>query len=243
MKPILEFDLHLFDLDDTLINTRPAYHAAQEKAVRNVFPGLSNNNITENLSTLKWFCQLFGSGNVEAYFRAFLEIHPDLFNISDNIVASLLEEYHKEFQTQLRSFKGITDYLESLMAEKKVLALVSNGHHDSQTAKLKKAAIHSYFPEHLCFISGNFKPDQKKPSPYMIKSACQKTKILPQKTIFYGNVESDMVAGKLAKVSVVHFGGSTELPADLPPIAQPDMSFLDWRELHHQVFGPSTTKK
>ena len=45
----LDYELYIFDLDDTLINTREAYHLAQIKALKNQFPQWSEELLKNRL--------------------------------------------------------------------------------------------------------------------------------------------------------------------------------------------------
>lgn len=226
-----DVNLFLFDLDDTLINTREAYTIAQEKAVRTVFPHLTEIEVSTKLPTLRWLCKLFGSGNVEQYMRGFLISFPSLFSPSDKTTHILVEAYNQFFHAELRCFKGVRTFLKQLADKKSRLCLISNGNQKSQFNKLEITQLNTFFSNEHCFISGNFKPEQKKPSPYMIQLACQITNTSPKKAIFFGNTESDILAGNLAGVSTVFFGASSSLPQNLPDINKPNSWLYDWREI------------
>ena len=51
-----EFDLHIFDLDDTLVNTKEAYWYAQAAAIQDIYPEVPR----ENLETLDRVTGPFG---------------------------------------------------------------------------------------------------------------------------------------------------------------------------------------
>lgn len=228
MIDYFNFELFIFDLDDTLINTRESYHLAQTKAVKETFPHLTPLELDSCLPDLKWFCNIFGSGNPNQYFSAFLENLPALFVNSDENLQSLLEIYHKQFWSRLTCFNNAQVFLNNLRGKTKTLAIASNGIADSQRKKLGLTGLNSYFNREHCFISGSYDSALKKPSPFLIQQACRKTGIPPDHAIFFGNTISDIVAGNLAGVTTVYFGPSKVDSSALPNIANPDMTWEKW---------------
>ncbi len=230
MIDLTDVDLCLFDLDDTLINTREAYTIAQEKAVRSVFNELTEVEFSTMLPTLQWLCKFFGSGNVEQYMQGFLTTYPSL-SASQKTKETLLELYHQYFQETLHCFKGVRPFLKHLVENNYKLGIISNGIQTSQYKKLEITNLNFFFPSESCFISGNFKPEQKKPSPHMIQLACQVTGTSPKKAVFFGNTVGDILAGNLAGVSTIFFEKTSSLPQNLPRINIPDIVLGDWQEI------------
>lgn len=230
MKDLLDFDLHIFDLDDTLINTRQSYFTAQEAALKEVFSHLPIDELTSCLSTIRWLCQVFGSGNVRQYMKAFLTCYPDLLSVSQDTLDSLLLTYQEKFWSTLRCPEA-RPFLQKLRVLKKPLSLVSNGITASQKTKLDSANLTGFFPDDVCFISGQFDSSKKKPSPFMINLAMEQAAVTPDKAVFYGNTVQDVLAGNLAGVFTVFLGDSAALPQNVPALAVPNMSFNHWRDL------------
>jgi len=231
MTDYFNHDLFIFDLDDTLINTRESYHLAQIEAVKKTFPHLKPNELDACIPDLKWFCKLFGSGNPGKYFSAFLKNRPTLFQNSQENINALLEIYNQQFWSLLTCFKNAHSFLHHLKQIGKIVAIASNGIVASQQKKLNTTGLNSYFSNDLCFISGDFDSSLKKPSPFLIQQACQQTGIPPEHTIFFGNIVSDMVAGKLAGATTVYFGLSEIDLSILPDMANPDMIWEKWPEV------------
>ncbi len=228
MIELPEFDLHIFDLDDTLINTRAAYYSAQEEAVRKVLPELTGAPLLSALQDLKWLCRVFGSGNTESYFAAFIASQPNL-NATDTSSAALLTTvYQDAFQLNLRPLDRVRHYLKTLQTSGKQLALVSNGTKASQLKKLHLTGFADFFPDKQCFISETYLPSQKKPSPHMIELACQSVDIDPGRSVFYGNSAEDILAGNLAGVTTVLIGKDNSVDDTLPEIGQPDFRLDNW---------------
>jgi FMN phosphatase YigB (HAD superfamily) len=228
MTELPDFDLHIFDLDDTLINTRETYYSAQEKAVREVFPGLTGKSLLSVLKDLKWLCRIFGSGSTETYFAAFISSHPDLPVTDISAVALLTTIYQREFPSNLQPLNGAVDYLKHLQTSSKKLALVSNGITASQLKKLHLTGFDGFFPNKQRFISEAYLPTQKKPSPHMIEIACKSADIHPDRSVFYGNSTEDILAGNLAGVTTVLMGMDNGINDACPEIGQPDFRMDSW---------------
>ncbi len=223
-------DLYIFDLDDTLINTREAYFSAQRIAVREVFPELVNPSLADRLADLKWFCRIFGSGQPDNYFAAFVASLPTSSAANEKTVTSLVEIYHTAFQSNLRCLDGAQLFLQSLIDQKKKLALVSNGKTASQLNKLQVTGLEPFFAESTCFISETVPPTLKKPSPHLLKIACLAADIAPARTIFFGNSPEDILAGNLAGVLTVLIGEDTVFNQEIPDIVQPNFRLSRWGE-------------
>ncbi len=225
------FELHIFDLDDTLINTRYSYTVAQERAVRAVFRQVKSEGLSQILPDLKWLCRQFGSGKPDEYFKALITSRSSILDPGPDSLQKLLEAYRHEFDSLLCCFESAKDYLQLLKSQGKTMALVSNGNPLTQVNKLKRVGLIGYFDEELVFVSGNYPPSQKKPSPHMIKEACRVSNISADKAVFYGNNTSDMLAGNLAGVATIHYNGSTELTEGIPELAKPSTSIDSWKSM------------
>lgn len=225
-----DFDLYIFDLDDTLVNTRQAYYSAQETAVSGVFPALTGTSLDRHLTYLKWLCRIFGSGQPENYFTAFVKNLPEKPASTVSAVEQLLEIYHKSFDNNLNVLDGALEYLQQLVDNQKPLALVSNGNIATQLRKLKSTGLKRFFPNAVCQISERVLPTRKKPSPYMVTLACSQAGITPDRAIFFGNIASDILAGNLAGVSTTLYGNDTEWTENAPEIARPDFQLHNWMD-------------
>ncbi len=224
------FDLHIFDIDDTLVNTKEAYWFAQEAALREVYPEVGENKIQALLPRLKWLCATFGSGNVEEYFSAFLASTSDIFPLGSKRLNAILTTYHDTFGSQFTSFKHVEVYLRYLLDIQKKLAIVSNGSVDSQLSKLNTTGLLSFFIQDAIFISDQFPRHLQKPSPHMVKTACEQLGVLPDKAVFYGNSDVDVLAGNLAGTTTAHFAKTTKISSELSTYSSPDFTFTSWSE-------------
>ena len=86
----LQYDLHLFDLDGTLINTRIAYTDAQKKALEIAIPNLTENDFSKYSRLIYDLCRIYSSSNVDVYMNAFLECIPKNLYKNDTL-SSLID--------------------------------------------------------------------------------------------------------------------------------------------------------
>lgn len=226
-----DYDLHIFDLDDTLINTKQSYWSAQITAVGEVFPHLTSDHLDTLSIHLKWLCSRFGSGNVQAYMGALLKSEPDLLEYSETNLDRLVERYNFHFPNNLTCFTDSKNYLHKLKQAGHHIAMVTNGSISSQTKKLEWTGLNQFFPSEYIFISGEYPWDLQKPDPFLVELACKKAGIRANRTVFYGNAIVDMLAGKLAGAATLHFAGSTPLPENIPEFVKPHRTIYHWSEL------------
>ena len=236
MNELLSLDLHIFDLDDTLINTRHSYHLAQESALTSVFPNLTEDVRTEKLDLLRWLCQSFGSGNVKQYMDAFLKTETSDCKDNSELRTQMMVQYETDYWSHLSCLPGVNVYLELLRSQNKHLVLVSNGSLENQRKKLVKTGLDSFFEEETCYISGQFPSDHKKPSPRMILLAYEATAIPSSQAVFYGNTINDLLAGNLAGVRTVLIGLNNAFPEALPGIGRPTYTWETWDEGEPQPY-------
>lgn len=233
MKRFSPFELHLFDLDDTLINTRFSYKNAQEQALLDSFPQNSLEEHQKQLHDLQWLCEQFGSGNLEEYTNAFLKNLNLDKNPPEELALKQIQLYKDHFWKRISLIPGAINFLEFLREQGKQIALVSNGIRELQEIKLKTTGLDRFFSGENIYVSSQFEARYRKPSPHMIRLACTDFKTPPQKTIYYGNMISDIIAGNLGDVHTVFLTNSNPIPnQDKPPqIARPNEIINNWLSL------------
>lgn len=239
-----QFDLFLFDLDDTLINTRYSYKLAQEHAIAipcsyraDLIPALL-------LERLRSFAKQTGSGKYREYFRLFLNELGIFSSLEEKTIFSqMLERYETTYWSNLRPFtEGIT-FLNHLTQTKKKIALVSNGDTRQQWKKIQHVHLDKFFVPQNSFISGNYAAQLKKPSPFLVETACNTLNVLPEKSVFFGNTFEDIVAGTLAGVSTSFHSESCALPSKLSGKFEPDFLFDNWKSVLETFFDENREKK
>lgn len=205
MHELLSKKLHIFDLDDTLINTREAYGNAQKELVKKIVEEVKGKNFEEEFKVLRWFSTLFSSSNPEGYFTAYSRhLSEDCgFSMSAEEMLSIYNDY---YWSHLKCFEKIKNYIELLLSKDLKLSIVSNGYTNLQLKKLRSAGLIDYFSLHSIFVSDMFSFKNKKPSPFMIQQACVMSKTETDDAVYYGNITEDIVSGNLANVSTVFIG-------------------------------------
>ncbi|OGH00436.1 MAG: hypothetical protein A2600_05410 [Candidatus Lambdaproteobacteria bacterium RIFOXYD1_FULL_56_27] len=221
---LLRFKLHLFDLDDTLLQTRAAYYAAQEYAVDQLFEAKLLPGREEAYGQMRWFSKRIGSVDPAAYMTAFLK-NLDLY--SQENLHYLLSCYKEAYWSDLKPYPGALAYLESLVVEGKRLGLVSNGKTSTQLKKVRSAGLERFFPAECRFISGDYDWDQKKPNPYMLELALERFGVTKEEAIYYGNTQDDVLAANLAGITSLLFGPE-QIENNAPEIAKPDLQRTAW---------------
>lgn len=214
--------LHLFDLDDTLIVTRPAYLAAQDYALQTVF---GVEGLEPRRNRLRYISKTYGSSQVELYLDAFLWEEAASPAEKQRWKEQWLAAYHERYWLGLTAQPGVAAYLQRLQGQGKFLGIVSNGGRATQDKKILATGLADFFPPEVRWVSGDFAPEHKKPSPYMIQQALTHFGLLPEQACYYGNIAEDMLAARLAGITALRLGAEED---HLPQVAKADQVFLEW---------------
>lgn len=201
----LAFRLYLFDLDDTLINTRESVKLACQSTLQVLAQGLgeAENNWEAKLKEL---IANYGSTHAAEYWRAFVFEVVGSTPTSEILAKQLFQHYDLQYWQRLKLEKGVVELLNYLQTEKIAIGLVSNGLHDFQMRKLQHTRLNHYFPVSVIEISQNYPTAQQKPAPDMILSVLNKHQIPASETVFIGNASVDIIAGNMAEVTTVAIG-------------------------------------
>ncbi len=108
----------------------------------------------------------------------------------------IYNEHTADYEDDFRCYPHIEEILEQLH-KKYILAIVSNGNKKNIASKLKKCNLLQYFD----YISGY--EQGEKPSPKPLLKCMNKLNIKPEQSIYIGDMDGDIVAGKAAKVNTV----------------------------------------
>lgn len=218
------FTLHLFDLDDTLINTANSYLLAYHKLLQNIFVNTSIS--PPSFQKIDIFCRFFGSGKPEV-------VLPNLFSYYHykykKDLKDLVAMFWEEFWSNLQVFPNAVEYLFLLQQYQKKLAIVSNGDFQKQKQKIQNADLQHFFTTDSLFISSDFEKFEAKPASFMLELAMKRNSVSPECTIFYGNSDSDILAGKLAKVSMAVLKIAPPINRNL--VLQADYYCNDWKQV------------
>ena len=231
IKALLNKQFHIFDLDDTLINTRWSYQEAQKAAIRKIIPQKNSEHFDQLYDLLSWCCRQTGSGNTDLYFDLFVRstiADPDEWEKSLSIA---LDCYTKNYESNLKANVEAKLYLGRLIKVKKDIAIVSNGDLEKQQRKLQLTNLDRFFQKDQIYVSGQYPLNCKKPSPFMIQKACDDIKCDSGNAIYYGNTSSDIIAANLAGVCSVFIQTTDMIDALKPEITQPVFKIKNWDAL------------
>jgi len=231
INTLLNKQLHIFDLDDTLINTRWSYREAQKIVIREIWPEKAAPQIKVLQDLLSWFCQQTGSGNTELYFDLFIRSTISDSQLWSKSLSRALDCYKEQFESHLSVNPAVIQYLKKLLNLEKRLALVSNGGLEKQLRKLQLTKLDVFFQIDQIYISGQYPRKCKKPSPFMIQKACHDLNYHSNKTVYYGNTLSDVIATNLAGVCSVFLKTTDKIDPLKPKITQPDYQIKNWEAL------------
>ena len=187
----------LFDLDDTIVDSR----TAEYKAICNFKKLFSNFDDIEDNE----FAQIWSKITIELYDKYYkgiinfetlrIERIKKLFSnfkikIEDYDAKEKLKIYLELYEKNWTLFSDTIDVLEKLKNKYK-LAVVTNGDGIQQRKKIEKTGITKYFAEIIISSEVGFaKPDEK-----IFQIACKKLKVEPEECIMIGDKLDVDVAG------------------------------------------------
>ncbi len=173
----MKYKAVLFDLDGTLLNTLEDLATSMNLVLeRNGYP-------THTLEEYKYF---IGDGVDKLVRRA---LPPDVPEAETNKFISVMrEEYRKHYNEKTRTYKGIPEMLESLVARGLKLAILSNKPHDLTQEVVSRILPHWRFNQVL-----GAKPQiPKKPDPTGALEIAVDLNILPEEVLYLGDTDTDM---------------------------------------------------
>lgn len=183
------YDLAIFDLDGTLLNTIGDLAASCNYIMR-------QNNLPEH--TLDEYKTFVGNGVKRLVERA----TPDHLRTPENIERlrrEFVEYYQAHISQNTTPYNGITDVLRILSAEGVKLAVASNKF-QSGTAKL----INIFFNDiPFSCVFGGRDGVAPKPAPDVVSEILQVTATKPERTIYIGDSGIDIQTAKAAGVCSV----------------------------------------
>ena len=216
-------DAVLFDLDGTFADTAPDLaHALNTVLENHGRPGLE-------LAQIRSVVSHGGRALIELGF-GINDTHPDF----EPLRQELLAVYRDDIARHTQLFPGIEDILIYIRSHGLKWGIVTNKPR-WLTEPLMQGIDLPTKPD--CIVSGDTLP-QRKPDPEPLLHACRLIGCAPQKTVYVGDAERDIVAGKRAQMltCVALFGYiGTE---DTPDSWQADktvntpLEIIDWLKAH-----------
>ena len=134
------------------------------------------------------------------------------------------------FWKNLKPFDYVLEYLEKIKTNQ--CGIISNGNKEIQHKKLEKTGLKHFFPLQNIYVSSDFSEEEKKPSPTMILKMLQKTGVVAEKTVFYGNADLDIFAGRLAGVYTVEVKIGKNFSDQAKNFLKADFGLTSWENMN-----------
>ena len=128
------------------------------------------------------------------------------FDISDNLIDTLSEEYIQYLSSYNHVFPYTFEILDYLSPKYK-LHIITNGFQEIQDKKLKNANLYNYFSQ----IINSEIAGVKKPNPYIFELALDMAKTKPEHSVMIGdNLEADILGAQALGFHTIHFNAHKE---------------------------------
>lgn len=192
------FDLHIFDLDGTLVDSLPDLSfAVNEILTQYGFSSITKEEVRRGV----------GTGAQNLLFHAFkvsaqLE-DPETNSLVDKALPHYLEFYEANSTRSTAMYPGIRLWLEELLAKGKELAVLTNKNDDA-TKKIIRFLKADHF---FSVIAGPEYAGCLKPESSGILRIMKESNVIQSRTIMIGDSMIDFEAGRNAGVAVCGISG------------------------------------
>ena len=201
-KPVVVSSI-LWDIDDTLIATSQTASAARADVARAMYSaGLPAKSPDEATAKIELLVKRFGSFNFYNLCLALVSEYRVRGALRDKLI-NIGSRVYKERFSAIKPFPDSKSTLTSLKRKGYKLGIISTGVRDFQLYKLRKTGLLDYFYEgkyfddDLVFISSDYGAAAEKPSPVMYNEAIRRSGDRPNKIMFIGDRQSDVVGANL----------------------------------------------
>ena len=180
-----------FDLDGTLVDTAlDLGNAINQVLIEHGKSPLSQEVIRPHVS-----------GGSPALIKLGFGITPEDEKF-EKLKQSFLDYYSQALDTHSQLFAGIHHCLSMLEENKIPWGIVTNKPDFLTQPLLKKLALKT----RACIVISGDTFEQKKPDPYPLIQACAQTDVAPEKSIYVGDDERDIIAAKAANMISISVG-------------------------------------
>jgi len=178
----------LFDLDGTLVDTAPDLAAALNWLLE------SNQRPPLPYQTIRAVVSNGADALVELGFGPHLKpTH------QQQLKAALIEHYQQNIARYSKLFDGLDDALQHLEKQQIPWGIVTNKPAQLTTSLLKQLGL---FDRAGCVVCGD-QVNNPKPHPESIYLACQQLAVAPHNSIYIGDAQRDIRAGRLAGLKTI----------------------------------------
>ncbi len=123
------------------------------------------------------------------------------YDVSDDCVNSLAEEYINQLSTHTHLFPNVVDILDYLKPNYN-LHIITNGFQEIQEKKLRNSGIYSFFKQ----VIDSEMAGVKKPDPIIFNLALDKARVEAGSALMIGDsLEADILGAKGAGLHALHF--------------------------------------
>jgi HAD superfamily hydrolase (TIGR01549 family) len=192
--------LVLFDIDDTLLPTTETFWAALEEVVRARYGA----EAPDALETVLRLLHFFGTNEYRGFLRALCAergLQGDALALEHE---ALCRTYKEAYARRIRPREGAHQALEELVAEGRLLGVISNGRPRFQKMKLDRAGLLPFFRGPV-LVSGDFPPGFDKPSPRLFEEALSRVGVPAGAAAFVGDRTADVIGANLAGLWVLRY--------------------------------------
>ncbi|MEJ3744407.1 HAD-IA family hydrolase [Actinomycetes bacterium KLBMP 9797] len=236
----------IWDIDDTLVNTRSCHIRCQRLALRDL--GVAAWHIDAALrvwNELYWYFDR--SDHVGILLALAGELGLD--NADEDLIRVVASRMSYPWDACLMPKPGVVGCLDHLANAGVPLGIVSNGRPELQRLKLEKTRLDRYFPPTAVAVAtpGG---ETAKPRPHAILACCATLGVPPRSCLYVGDRRSDVVAANIAGVRPVlipsgmfEFKEPTTVTLGLE---RPFRTFATARDFHRWIahrepIGPTAT--
>ncbi|MGH1365676.1 MAG: HAD family hydrolase [Calditrichia bacterium] len=183
LKPsVPQFDLIIYDLDGTLLDTRQDIHNAVVEV---------QQKLTLPVQTFETTVSYVGNGITKLLERSLPELSVEGLQQARNIFDAF---YRKNMWVYTQVYPGVTQLLEDSVEPK--MAVLSN----KSQSYVRELVAHFKLSHHFTQVLGARSDMLKKPDPQGINHILKETNASPQRAILVGDTKNDILAGKAAGI-------------------------------------------
>ena len=180
----MKYDLVIFDLDGTLLDTLDDLAAAVNHALTaNGFPTLGREEVR----------RLIGNGIASTILRALPPEASD--ECRDRVLSDFRAYYLQNLSVHTRPFDGIIDLLDALNAAGIIVAINSNKLDDAV-----QALCDELLGRRVQLALGEREGIPRKPAPDGAKSIMERSAVGPLRTLYVGDGEADIMTARNAGI-------------------------------------------
>lgn len=195
---VMKIDLIIFDLDGTLIDSKPDIVVAVNRALSEL--GYPTHD-TEKVG------KCIGYGIYDLFYKLLGDSVPG--SELENLIESYRKHYRQNMSEHSRPYPGIVPVLEYFKPIHR--AVLTNKNQKFADQILSELAVHQYFSA----VYGGDAFPKPKPDPMPIQEICKTFRVDPKRTAMIGDSEVDLASAKGAGcISVIvnyGYGSQTEI--------------------------------